>query len=71
MNDMSKEDRKLVADRLFAVLQARLAKDYTLVTAPEPGTMRIAAALTTADQLLPGHGHDLDDHADRPRRSRR
>jgi len=53
MNGLSKEDRQMVADRLYAVLQARLAKDYTMVTAPAPGTMRIAAALTTADRSYP------------------
>ncbi len=53
MNDLSKEDKKMVADRLFTLLQARLAKDYTLVQAPAPGTMRIAAALTSADSSYP------------------
>jgi hypothetical protein len=53
MNDLSPEDRKMVADRLFTVLQERLAKDYTLVQQPGPDTMRIAAALTTADSSYP------------------
>lgn len=53
MNELSKEDRKQVADRLYSLLQARLAKDYTLVSAPEPGTMRIAAALTSAEHSYP------------------
>jgi hypothetical protein len=53
MNGLSKEDRQMVADRLYSVLQARLSKDYPLVTTPEAGTMRIAAALTTADSSYP------------------
>ena len=53
MNDLSPEDRKMVADRLYAVVQERLAKDYTLVAQPEPGTMRIAIALTAADRSYP------------------
>jgi hypothetical protein len=53
MNDLSKEDRVMVANRLYALLQARLAKDYKLVAAPEPGTMVIAAALTSAESSYP------------------
>ena len=53
MNDLSPEDRKLVADRLFSVVYDRLAKDYTMVTTPEPGTMRIAIAITTAESSYP------------------
>ena len=53
MNDLSPEDRKMVADRLYAVLQERLARDYGLVSQPEPNTMRIAAALTAADRSYP------------------
>ena len=53
MNDLSKEDKKMVADRLYSVLQARLAKDYVLVQQPAPNTMRMAAALTTADRSYP------------------
>jgi hypothetical protein len=53
MNDLSAEDRKLVADRLYSVVHARLAKDYAMVTAPEPGSMRIAIAITTAESSYP------------------
>ena len=53
MNDLSAEDRKLVADRLYSVLAARLSRDYAMVSAPAPGTMRMAAALTTADSSYP------------------
>ncbi len=53
MNGLSQEDRKMVADRLYAVLQERLAKDYTMVQQPAPHTMRIAAALTAADRSYP------------------
>jgi len=53
MNDLSKEDRQKVADRLYSLLYARLSKDYTMVTTPEPGTMRIAAALTSAEASSP------------------
>jgi Protein of unknown function (DUF3313) len=53
MNDLSKQDRQMVADRLFSLLYARLSKDYTMVTSPEPGTMRIAAALTSAEASSP------------------
>ena len=53
MNDLSAEDRKLVADRLFSVVHARLAKDYTMVGTPEPGAMRIAIAITTAESSYP------------------
>ncbi len=53
MNGLSPEDRKMVADRLFAVLQERLVKDYALVQQPGPNTMRIAVALTAADHSYP------------------
>jgi len=53
MNGLSAEDRKMVADRLYSVLQERLAKDYSLVAQPEPHTMRIAAAITAADRSYP------------------
>jgi hypothetical protein len=53
MNKVSKEDRLAVANRLFSLLHARLAKDYTMVQSPEPGTMRIAAALTSAERSYP------------------
>jgi hypothetical protein len=53
MNDLSKDDRQMVANRLFSLLHARLAKDYTMVQAPESGTIRIAAALTTAESSYP------------------
>jgi hypothetical protein len=53
MNGLSPEDRKMVADRLFAVLQERLVKDYALVQQAGPNTMRIAVALTAADHSYP------------------
>lgn len=53
MNDLSPEDRKMVADRLYSVVHERLAKDYTMVQQPEPRTMRIAIALTAADRSYP------------------
>jgi hypothetical protein len=53
MSELSKEDRKMVADRLYSLLQTRLAKDYTLVSSPQPGTLRIAAALTSAEHSYP------------------
>jgi hypothetical protein len=43
----------MVADRLFSLLYARLSKDYTMVTQPEPGAMRISAALTSAESSYP------------------
>ena len=53
MNELSKEDREMVANHLFELLHARLSKDYQMVSAPEPGTLRIAAALTSADASNP------------------
>lgn len=53
MNDLAAADRKMVADRLYSVLQERLAKDYSLVSQPEPHTMRIATAITAADRSYP------------------
>ncbi len=53
MNDLSKEDRVTIANRLYELMYTRLAKDYTMVTAPEPNTMRIAAALTSAESSYP------------------
>lgn len=53
MNDLSAEDRKMVADRLFSVVHDRLAKDYTMVQQPAPHTMRMAIAITAADRSYP------------------
>jgi len=53
MNELDKKDRQMVADRLFSLLYARLSKDYTMVTQPEPGTMRISAAITSAESSYP------------------
>jgi hypothetical protein len=53
MNELSKEDRQMVANHLFELLHARLSQDYQIVQAPEPGTMSIAAALTSADSSNP------------------
>jgi len=53
MNDLSKEDRQKVADRFYSLLYARLSKDYTMVTAPGPNTMRISVALTSAETSYP------------------
>ena len=53
MKDLAKEDRQRVADELFSLLHARLSKDYQIVQAPAPGTMRIAAALTSAESSYP------------------
>lgn len=53
MNDLDKKDRQMVADRLFSLLHARLSKDYKMVIAPEPGTLRISAAITSAESSYP------------------
>ena len=53
MKDLAKEDRQRVADELFSLLHARLSKDYQMVQTPQPGTMRIAAALTSAESSYP------------------
>ena len=53
MNDLAKEDRQRVADRLYSLLQARLSKDYQMVQVPEPGTLRISAAITSAEHSYP------------------
>ena len=53
MNELSKEDRQMVANHLFELLYLRLSQDYQMVQAPEPGTMSIAAALTSADSSNP------------------
>ncbi len=53
MNELSAEDKKLVADRLYSVVHARLAKDYTMVETAGPSTMRIAIAITSAESSYP------------------
>jgi hypothetical protein len=53
LNDLSDEDRKKVADQMFQLLHARLARDYAMVTSAEPGTLRIAAALTGGESSKP------------------
>jgi len=53
MKDLAKEDRQKVADKLFSLLHARLSKDYQMVQTPGPGTLRIAAAITSAEQSYP------------------
>ncbi len=53
MNELSKEDRTTIANHLFALVHARLSKDYALVSTPEPGALRIAAAITSAERSYP------------------
>jgi hypothetical protein len=53
MNEVSKEDRVKVANRLYSLLYARLAKDYEMVQSPQPGALRIAAALTSTEHSYP------------------
>ena len=53
MNEVSKEDRLAVANRLYSLLYARLAKDYEMVQSPQPGAMRMAAALTSTERSYP------------------
>lgn len=53
MNDLAKEDRQRVANRLFELLHARLAKDYAMVTSPGPGVLRVEAAITSAERSYP------------------
>lgn len=53
MNDLAKEDRQRVANRLFELLHARLSKDYAIVTAPGPGVLRVEAAITSAERSYP------------------
>jgi len=53
LSELSKEDRTRIVNHLYTLLQMRLAKDYKLVTTPEPGTLRIAVAITDADSSNP------------------
>ena len=43
------EDLQTAANFLYAQLQQELGKDFQLVTAPEPNTLRVTAALTDAE----------------------
>ena len=44
---------QVIADAFYALLYQELAKDYQMVTEPEPRTFRLQAALTEAEQSLP------------------
>jgi hypothetical protein len=53
MNELSKEDKEMVANRLYTLMYARLSKDYTMVQQAEPATLHIRVALTSAEQSWP------------------
>lgn len=48
MADMSQEDLKALADHLYLAAYHALDKDYTMVSQPGPGVLRLRAAITEA-----------------------
>jgi hypothetical protein len=46
LDQVAPEDRQRIADRFFDLLYEVLAKDYTMVRLPAPGTMRLRVAIT-------------------------
>jgi len=53
LNELAKPDRARVADRFYQLVHTRLEKDYRMVRTTEPGTLRIAVALTSAEASSP------------------
>lgn len=49
-NESRQKDLHRVADLLYGLAYDSLSKDYEIVSAPGPGTLRIQAAITRADQ---------------------
>lgn len=50
---LDQKDAQVIADSFYALLYQELAKDYQMVTEPGPGTFRLQAALTDAEQSYP------------------
>lgn len=51
--DVSPEDLRTLTDFLYSQMQDALSRDYTIVTQPGPGVMRMAFALTEAEASNP------------------
>jgi hypothetical protein len=49
-NESRQKDLHRVADLLYSLAYDSLSKDYEIVSAPGPGTLRIQAAITRADR---------------------
>lgn len=46
------KDAQHAADLLYTLVYQSLSKDYEMVTAPEPGTLHMQAAITKADKAM-------------------
>jgi hypothetical protein len=51
--DVAPEDLRMLTDFLYGQLHDALSLDYTMVTKPGPGVMRIAVAITEAEASSP------------------
>ena len=51
--NMPADQRQKLADYFYKVLHENLAKDYTMVTEPGPGTLRLQVAITDAEAATP------------------
>ena len=49
-NTAPQKEVQAVADMLYSLMYQSLSKDYEMVSAPGPNTLRIQAAITRADQ---------------------
>lgn len=49
----TRENYQRLANNAYALMSRELGKDYTLVTSPEPGTMRVSMGILDADPSNP------------------
>lgn len=51
-NADKQKDAQHAADLLYSLVYQSLSKDYEMVTAPEPGTLHVQAAITKTDKAM-------------------